>query len=85
MSATIYLLTLCLPLGAIVLVFAMRYRAKLKEAKAILARDDAWRRTAEHSTAAQAETAASLLSMRTALDEMRARLTAVETILKAVE
>ena len=85
MSATIYLLTICLPLGAVVLVFAMRYRAKVKEAQAVLARDDAWRRTAERSTAAQAETAASLSAMRTTLDEVRARLAAVETVLKAVE
>lgn len=85
MSATIYLLTICLPLGAIVLVFALRYRAKVKEAQAILARDDAWRSAAESSTAAQAETASSLSALRTTLDEVRARLAAIETVLKAVE
>ena len=85
MSATIYLLTICLPLGAVVLVFAMRYRAKVKGAQAILARDDAWRRTAERSTTAQAETAASLSAIRTTLDDVRTRLAAIETVLKAVE
>ena len=85
MSATIYLLTLCLPLGTVLLVFGMRYFAKVREANARLAHEAAWRRTAETSTAAQAETAAALSAVQAALTDIRTRLTAVETILRAVE
>ena len=41
MSAAIYLTTLCLPLGTILLVFGMRYFAQVQEAKARLVTDDA--------------------------------------------
>lgn len=41
MSAAIYLTTLCLPLGTILLVFGMRYFAQVQQAKARLANDDA--------------------------------------------
>lgn len=40
MSAAIYLTTLCLPLGTILLVFGMRYFAQVQQAKAKLANDD---------------------------------------------
>lgn len=85
MSATIYLLTLCLPLGTVLLVFAMRYLAKMREANARLAHEALWRRTAETSTAAQAETAAALAAVQAALTELRTRLAAMERILRAVE
>ena len=84
MSATIYLLTISLPLGTVLLVFAMRYAARVREANAALAHDAAWRRTAETASAAQAETAAALAAIQEALSDVRGRLAAVETILKAV-
>ena len=40
MSAAIYLTTLILPLGTILLVFGMRYFAQVQQAKAKLANDD---------------------------------------------
>ena len=85
MSATIYLLTLCLPLGTVLLVFAMRYVSAVQQAKARLANDEAYRKIAETAATAQSETAAALASIGAALADVRTRLTAVEKILKEVE
>jgi hypothetical protein len=85
MSATIYLLTLCLPLATILLVFAMRYFLAVQQAKARLANDDAYRKIAETAAAAQSATATALSSIETTLTDVRTRLAAVEKILKEVE
>lgn len=85
MTTTLYLLTLVLPLATILIVFGMRYHAKIQAAKARLANDDAYRQLAETAAATQSRIAASLSVMETAVSDLRARLTAVETILKAVE
>jgi hypothetical protein len=85
MTTTLYLLTLMLPLATILIVFGMRYYAKIQEAKARLANDDAYRQLAETASAAQSRTATSLAAMETTLSDLRTRLTAIETILKAVE
>jgi hypothetical protein len=85
MSASIYLLTLCLPLGTILIVFGMRYFSAVQQARARLANDDAYRRIAEKAANAQSDTAAALSSIEAALTEVRTRLAAVEKILKEVE
>jgi hypothetical protein len=85
MTTTLYVLTLMLPLATILIVFGMRYFAKIQEARARLANDDAYRRLAETASATQSRIAASLAVMETALSDVRARVAAVETILKAVE
>ncbi|HLZ82399.1 MAG TPA: hypothetical protein VKQ54_02455 [Caulobacteraceae bacterium] len=85
MTELLYLLTLCLPLGTILLVFGMRYFSAIQQAKARLANDDAYRRIAETAATAQTETAAALSSIGTALTDVRTRLAAVEKILKEVE
>ena len=85
MTEILYLLTLVLPLATILIVFGMRYYAKIQEAKARLANDDAYRQLAETASAAQSRTATSLAAMETTLSDLRTRLAAVETILKAVE
>jgi len=85
MTTTLYLLTLMLPLATVLIVFGMRYSAKIQEAKARLANDDAYRQLAETASATQSRIAASLSVMETAVSDVRTRLAAVETILKAVE
>jgi hypothetical protein len=85
MTTTLYVLTLMLPLATILIVFGMRYFAKIQEARARLANDDAYRRLAETASATQSRIAASLAVMEAALSDVRARVAAVETILKAVE
>lgn len=71
MSEHIYLLTICLTLGAIILIFGMRYLAAIRQAKAQLDHNQAYRDLAEQTQAA--------------LVDVRARLDGIEKILKAVE
>jgi hypothetical protein len=85
MTAIFYLLTLVLPLATILIVFAMRYYATVQQAKAQLANNDAYRKLAESSSAAQSQIATRLAAMETNLTEVCTRMAAVETILKAVE
>lgn len=85
MTTTLYLLTLCLPLGTILLVFGMRYVSAVRQAKARLANDGDYRQIADKAAAAEAETATALSSIQATLEEVRSRLTAVEKILKEVE
>ena len=85
MTAILYLLTLVLPLATILIVFAMRYYAVVQQARARLANDDAYRQLAESASAAQSQIVTSLAAMEANLSDVRARMAAVEVILKAVE
>jgi hypothetical protein len=85
MTITLYLLTLSLPLATILIVFGLRYYASIQQAKARLANDDAYRQLAESASTTQSRIAASLAALEVSLAEVRLRMTAVETILKAVE
>ena len=85
MTAIFYLLTLILPLATILIVFAMRYYALVQQAKARLANDDAYRQLADNASAVQSRIATSLAAMEANLSDVRTRMAAVETILKAVE
>jgi hypothetical protein len=85
MTTILYLLTLVLPLATILIVFGMRYFAAVQQARARLANDDAYRQLAENASAAQSQIVTSLAAMEVNLSEVRARMAAVETILKAVE
>jgi hypothetical protein len=85
MTTILYLLTLVLPLATILIVFGMRSYAAVQQARARLANDDAYRQLAESASAAQSQIATSLAAMETSLTDMRTRMAAVETILKAVE
>jgi hypothetical protein len=85
MTVFLYLLTLVLPLATILIVFGMRYYAMAQQAKAQQANDDAYRQIAESASAAQSRIATSLAAMETTITEVRTRMAAIETILKAVE
>jgi len=85
MTPIFYLLTLMLPLATVLIVFRMRYHATIEEARARLAGDEAYRQLAENASTIQAQIATSLAAMEANLSDMRTRMTAVETILKAVE
>ena len=85
MSETLYLLTICLPLATILLVFGMRYFSAVQQAKARLANDAAYRQIAAQAASAQADTALALSSIDATLADLKARVAAVEHILKAVE
>ena len=85
MTTMLYLLTLVLPLATILIVFGVRYNAVVQQARARLANDDAYRQLAEAASAVQSQIATSLAAMEANLSDVRARMAAVETILKAVE
>jgi len=85
MSTTVYLLTICLPLATVLLVFGMKYFAMVQQAKARTARDEADRRLADELARTQAETVAQLAAMNAALARLDARMGAVEKMLKEVE
>ena len=85
MTGVYYLLTICLPLATVLIVFGMRYRAQIEQAKARLANDDAYRQIAAASATAQSATASTLTAIQAALAEAGQRLTAIEKILKEVE
>jgi len=85
MSEHLYLISICLPLGTILLVFAMRSLSAVRQAQARVANDGAYRQLAEKAADAQAETATALAAIQTALADVRTRLAAVEKVLKDVE
>ncbi len=85
MSEYLYLLTICLPLATILLVFGMKYWSAVQQAKARVAQDEAYSRIAAAASAAQAQTASALSSIDATLADVQTRLAAVEKVLKAVE
>ena len=74
MSENMFLLTIGLPLAAVVVVFGMKYLAAAVAAKARIAHD-----------MAQASTDAALSSIQAELARTTERLASVEKILKQVE
>jgi hypothetical protein len=85
MSNSIYLITIGLFFGTILLVFAMRSLSAAFAARARLASDEAYRSLAEKAGAAQADTQASLSAIQADLARLATSLAAVEAILKQVE
>jgi len=85
MDPIIYLLTICLPLATVALVFGMKYYASLQQAKATAARDAAYEQLARQSAASQADAAAALATLNVTLADLKTRVAAIEQILKAVE
>lgn len=84
MSEHVYLLTLSLPLAAVLVIFAMKYLSAAHKARAESACADAYRELAAKSAAAQAEHTAALAAVQATLAEMKGRLASVETMLKEV-
>ena len=71
MSESVYFLTICLPLATILIVFGMRYRAQVLQARA--------------QAAGNVDSAAALKTIADSLADVQARLAGIEKILKAVE
>ncbi|MRW82537.1 hypothetical protein GJ698_00340 [Pseudoduganella sp. FT26W] len=78
MSENIYLLTLLMPLGTIFLIFFLRSRTAIRKAQLEAEGNEAYRLLAERAVAVQEQNAA-------ALADLKARIAAIETILKQVE
>jgi len=71
MSESVYFLTICLPLATVLIVFGMRYRALVLQARA--------------QAAGNPDNAAALQAIAASLSDVQARLAGIEKILKAVE
>ncbi len=85
MSEHVYLISIGLFFGTLLLIFGMKYVSDIRQARSRVMGEDAYRELAKKAMAAQSETANSLFAIQTQLVEIKNRLGAVETILKAVE
>ena len=85
MSESVFLLTIGLFLGTILIVFGMKYFAAARQSQSRIANEDAYRDLAQKAVAAQSQNATALSAMQAELSLFNTRLAAVEKILKAVE
>ena len=85
MSEHLYLLSICLVLGTILLVFGIRAFSAVQQARVRIASDTAYRQIAEKAVTSASENTTALAAIQAALTDVRTRLTAVEKILKEVE
>jgi hypothetical protein len=85
MPEHVYLISIGLLFGTVLLIFGMKYFSALRQARVRAMNEDVYRVLAEKAVTAQSENAASLSSIQTELTQINTRLAAVEKILKAVE
>jgi Tfp pilus assembly protein PilO len=85
MSEPLYLLSIGLMFGTVLVIFGMKYFSSTRQAQARIAIENSSRELAQKAVAAQSENAASLSAIRAELAEIKTRLSAVEKILKEVE
>ena len=85
MPTWLYLLTICLILGAVLIVFGMKYFSAAVQARARIASDTAYRALAEQAVNAQTENQAALAAMRGELSRIAASLASVEKVLQQIE
>lgn len=85
MSEQLYLLTIGLFLGTILIIFGMKYLSALRQAQTRTLAEQAHAALAERMTAVQQETAGSLAAIKLELAAIRTTLAGVEKVLKAVE
>jgi Tfp pilus assembly protein PilO len=85
MSEPLYLISIGLMFGTVLVIFGMKYFSSVRQAQARTAIENSARELAQKAVAAQSESAASLSAMRVELAEIKSRLAAVEKILKEVE
>ena len=85
MSEHLYLLSIGLFFGTILLVFGIRAFSAIQQAKVRNASEAAYRQIAEEAVTAASENTTVLASIQAALADVRTRLTAIEKVLKEVE
>ena len=85
MSEPLYLTSIGLMFGTILVIFGMKYFSSVRQAQARIAIENSSRELAQKAVATQSENAASLSAIRSELVEIKSRLSAVEKILKEVE
>lgn len=85
MAPHVFLTTIGLVFGAVVLIFAFKYASAAVQGRASAAREEAYIALAERAVKAQGDNTAMLSSIAADLTSIVARLHSVETILKQVE
>jgi hypothetical protein len=85
MPTWLYLLTIGLILGTVLVIFGMKYFSAALQARARIANDAAYRTLAEQAVSAQSENQATLTTMRGELAKIAASLAAVEKVLQQIE
>jgi hypothetical protein len=85
MAEHVYLISISIFTGTILLIFGMKYFAAIQQAKARLANDDAYRQLAAQTLASQTEIAGRLAGLEANLLDAKTRLASVEKMLKEVE
>ena len=85
MSENVYLLTICLFLGTLLLIFFMRTLSAVLQARARQASDDVYRQLAQAAATAQADAATALSSIDANVADLKARVASVEKMLKEVD
>ena len=85
MTVFLYLLTICIPCGVVLLIFAMKYISSARQAQSRALAENAYREVAEKAVAVQSANATSLSAIQIDLAETKTRLAAIEKVLKAVE
>jgi hypothetical protein len=85
MSENLYLLSLLLFFGTIVLAFGMKYLAAVRQARSRVLVEDAYRELAEKAVEAQSKNASSLAAIQAEITQIKTRLATIEEVLKAVE
>lgn len=84
MKEHVYLITLLIIFGTVILVFGMRAFASVQQAKARIASENAHRHAADNTATVQADMAAALAAIQASLQDMNTRLASVEKLLKDV-
>jgi uncharacterized membrane protein len=84
MAAQLYLPTLLLILGTVLIVFGMKYVSAALQARSGVANEHSFRTFAEDAHAIQSQQVALLSSIQASISDIGARLGQVERILKEV-
>lgn len=84
MAAHLYMPTLLLILGTVLIVFGMKYVSEALQARARAANERSFQRFAEDAQAIQSQHVALLSSIQSSISDIGTRLGQVERILKEV-
>ncbi len=84
MAAQLYLPTLLLILGTVLIVFGMKYASEALQARARAANERSFRVLAEDAQATQSQHVALLASIQSSISDIATRLGQVERILRDV-
>jgi len=85
MSERVFFITIGMPLATLLIIFAMKYFASIRQARSRTLTEEAYRTLAERAIKAEEHSAQSLSAIRADIAAISDRLSAVEKMLKTVE